>query len=304
MLVVLFFFLKDGDRIWAFFMRPFQRRAPRARPTRRRHEREGARRLRPRHGDRRAVDAVAIGIGLAILQVPLALPLSVIVFLGSFIPLVGATVAGILAALVALVANGPVVALIVVAIVIAVNQLEGDLLQPVVMAQSLKLHPLVILIALTAGTILGGIIGAVLAVPLTAVGWAIIKVWDGPDPSIDERKSLRRRRQRIRMPPRTPRSSRRAPPAEPRSPDVATTVRSAPMFTAATVSYAANCALGASVALRLIDTRNVRWVHHALYIATFALAAGAMSSASVGEPAPGQPRGGRARSRQPPCRSR
>ena len=115
-------------------------------------------------------------------------------FLTAFIPLVGATVAGILAALVALVANGPVVALIVIAIVIVVNQLEGDLLQPVVMAQSLKLHPLVILIALTAGTILAGIIGAVLAVPLTAVGWAIIKVWDGPDPSIDERKSLRRRR--------------------------------------------------------------------------------------------------------------
>ena len=101
---------------------------------------------------------------------PLALPLAVIRFLTAFIPLVGATVAGILAALVALVANGPVVALIVIAIVIVVNQLEGDLLQPVVMAQSLKLHPLVILIALTAGTILAGIIGAVLAVPLATAG--------------------------------------------------------------------------------------------------------------------------------------
>ena len=180
-----------------------------------------------------------------ILQVPLALPLAVIVFLASFIPIVGATVAGILAALVALVANGPVVALIVVAIVIVVNQLEGDLLQPVVMAQSLKLHPLVILIALTAGTILGGIVGAVLAVPLAAVGWAIIKVWDGPDPSIDERKPLRRRREsafgchlagraarrRLRR-----RNARRLTCARP------------PLFAAATVSYAANCALGASVA--------------------------------------------------------
>jgi predicted PurR-regulated permease PerM len=143
------------------------------------------------------VDAVGIGIGLAILQVPLALPLAVIVFLGAFIPLVGATVAGILAALVALVANGPLVALIVVAIVIVVNQVEGDFLQPVVMAQSLKLHPLVILIALTAGTIVGGIVGAVLAVPFAAVGWAIIKVWDGPDPSIDQRKPLRRRRKEV-----------------------------------------------------------------------------------------------------------
>ena len=197
MLVVLFFFLKDGDRIWAFFMRPFQgARLERGR-------RVGTTSVKVFGGYIRGtaivglVDAVVIGLGLVILQVPLALPLAVIVFLGSFIPLVGATVAGILAALVALVANGPIVALIVVAIVILVNQLEGDLLQPVVMAQSLKLHPLVILIALTAGTILAGIVGAVLAVPLAAVGWAIIKVWDAPDPSIDERRPLRLRRRRV-----------------------------------------------------------------------------------------------------------
>ena len=194
MVVVLFFFLKDGDRIWAFFLRPVRgARLERGR-------RVGVTSVKVLGGYVRGtaivafVDAFFIGLGLVILQVPLALPLAVIVFLTSFIPLVGATIAGILAALVALVANGPVVALIVVGIVILVNQLEGDLLQPVVMAQSLKLHPLVILIALTAGTIVGGIAGAVLAVPLTALGWAIIKVWDGPDPSIDERKQLRRKR--------------------------------------------------------------------------------------------------------------
>jgi len=209
--VVGFFLLKDGDRIWAFFMRPFEgERLARGR-------RIGETSVKVLGGYVRGtaiiafVDAAAIGIGLAILQVPLALPLAVIVFLGAFIPLIGATVAGILAALVALVANGPFVALIVVAIVIAVNQIEGDLLQPVVMAQSLKLHPLVILVALTAGTILGGIIGAVLAVPITAVGWAIIKVWDHPDPSIDARKRLaRRRRERsgaIRDPESAPRDS-------------------------------------------------------------------------------------------------
>lgn len=192
-LIVLFFFLKDGDKIWAFFLRPFHgARLERGR-------RIGTTSVKVLGGYVRGtaivafVDAAGIGIALAILQVPLALPLAVIVFLGAFIPLVGATVAGILAALVALVANGPVIALIVVAVVIAVNQLEGDLLQPVVMAQSLKLHPLVILVALTAGTILGGITGAVLAVPITAVGWAIIKVWDRPDPSLDERRPLRRR---------------------------------------------------------------------------------------------------------------
>lgn len=198
MLVVLFFFLKDGDRIWAFFMRPFRgERLERGR-------RVGTTSVKVLGGYIRGtaivafVDAFFIGLGLAILQVPLALPLAVIVFLTAFIPLVGATVAGILAALVALVANGPVVALIVVAIVIVVNQLEGDLLQPVVMAQSLKLHPLVILIALTGGTILGGIVGAVLAVPLVALGWAIVKVWDGEDPSIDERKQLKLRRRRVK----------------------------------------------------------------------------------------------------------
>ncbi|MBM7503855.1 AI-2E family transporter [Agromyces aurantiacus] len=196
MLVVLFFFLKDGDRIWEFFLRPYRgARLERGR-------RIGVTGVKVLGGYIRGtaivafVDAFFIGLGLVILQVPLALPLAVIVFLTSFIPIVGATIAGILAALVALVANGPVVALIVVAIVIVVNQLEGDLLQPVVMAQSLKLHPLVILIALTAGSLLAGVAGAVLAVPLTAVGWAIIKVWDHPDPSLDERKSYRLRRRR------------------------------------------------------------------------------------------------------------
>ena len=194
MFVMLFFFLKDGDVIWAFFLRPFRGR------DLERGRRVGVTSVKVLGGYVRGtaivafVDALFIGIGLAILQVPLALPLGVLVFLASFIPIVGATITGILAALVALVANGPIVALIVIAIVIGVNQLEGNFLQPVVMAQSLKLHPLVILIALTAGSVLAGIVGAVLAVPIAAVTWAIIKVWDGPDPSIDARKSFRRRR--------------------------------------------------------------------------------------------------------------
>ena len=111
----------------------------------------------------------------------LALPLTVSVFVGSFIPRDGATAAGVLAALIALVANGPVVALIVVVVIIAVNQIEGNFLQPVVMGKSLSIHGLVILLALTAGTILAGIIGAILAVPLAAVAWAIVKVWTGED---------------------------------------------------------------------------------------------------------------------------
>jgi predicted PurR-regulated permease PerM len=186
MVVILFFFLKDGARIWNFLLRPFSReREARLR-------RVGKRTLEVLGGYVRGtamvalVDTVAIGAALLIMQVPLAIPLAIIVFIGAFVPLVGATVAGILAALVALVANGPVVALIVVAVVIAVNQLEGDLLQPVVMGKSLQLHALVILMALTAGTILAGIIGAVLAVPLTAVAWAIIQVWTAEDPHLQD----------------------------------------------------------------------------------------------------------------------
>lgn len=179
MIVVLFFFLKDGPKIWEFLLRPF----------------EGAQYARARRiGDKTvdtlggyirgtatvaAVDAIGIGLGLFILQVPLALPLSVIVFLTAFIPLVGATLAGTLAALVALVANGPLAAVIVIGVVILVNQLEGNFLQPVVMGRSLKLHALVILLALTAGTVIGGIVGAVLSVPLAAVAWGIINVWNG-----------------------------------------------------------------------------------------------------------------------------
>jgi predicted PurR-regulated permease PerM len=186
MVVILFFFLKDGAKIWNFFLRPFSgRREAKLR-------RVGSRTLEVLGGYVRGTaivalaDAVVIGAALLILQVPLAFPLAIIIFITAFIPLVGATVAGILAALVALVANGPVVALIVVAVVVAVNQLEGDLLQPIVMGKSLQLHALVILMALTAGTILAGIIGAVLSVPLAAVIWAIIQVWTAEDPHLPD----------------------------------------------------------------------------------------------------------------------
>ncbi|GEK86654.1 AI-2E family transporter [Microbacterium aerolatum] len=180
MVTVLFFFLKDGPQMWEFLLRPFH----------------GQNYVRARRvGDKTvstlgsyvrgtatvaAVDAVGILIGLLILQVPLAIPLAVLVFLLAFIPIVGATVAGILAALVALVANGWVNALIVVGIVVLVNQLEGNFLQPFLMGRSMRLHAFVILVALTVGTVLGGIVGAVLAVPITAALWGVIKVWDGP----------------------------------------------------------------------------------------------------------------------------
>jgi putative heme transporter len=202
--VLLYYFLQDGDRMWSFFLRPFrgERLA--------RGQRIGATTVHTLGGYVRgtalvaAVDAIVIGAALVILQVPLAIPLTIIVFIGAFIPIVGATIAGVLAALIGLVTNGLTVAIIIGAVVILVNQLEGNLLQPVVMAQSVKLHPLVILVALTAGTILAGILGAVLAVPITAVAWQIVKTWDQdtvapPLPPPVPPTPVRRRRRRPRI---------------------------------------------------------------------------------------------------------
>ncbi len=177
--VMLFFFLKDGPEIWEFFLRPFRGN------DYERAKRIGRNAVVTLGGYARgtaiiaAVDAIGIGIGLFILKVPLAIPLTVIIFLTAFIPLIGAVAASGLAALVALVANGPVTALIVIGIAVVVNQLEGNLLQPVVMSRSVNLHALAILVALTAGTILGGIVGALLAVPIAAVVWRIVSVWNG-----------------------------------------------------------------------------------------------------------------------------
>ncbi|RUR03047.1 AI-2E family transporter [Labedella endophytica] len=179
LIVLLFFFLKDGPKIWAFMLRPFEgSQYDRAR-------RIGDKAVTTLGGYVRgtaavaAVDAIGIGLVLFFLGVPLYLPLAVIVFVLAFIPLVGATLAGALAVLVALVANDPITAVWVLVAVVAVNQLEGNFLQPILMGRSLKLHPLVILVALTAGTILGGIVGAVLSVPIAAVAWGVISVWNG-----------------------------------------------------------------------------------------------------------------------------
>jgi predicted PurR-regulated permease PerM len=119
------------------------------------------------------VDAVFIGIGLAIVGVPLVVPLAFLTFVAAFLPLVGAFVAGALAALVALVTKGLTAALIVVAITVAVQQLEGHLLAPLLLGRAVALHPVVIILALAAGSILGGIIGAFLAVPIAAVVTAV-----------------------------------------------------------------------------------------------------------------------------------
>ncbi|MGE2726091.1 AI-2E family transporter [Mycolicibacterium pulveris] len=115
------------------------------------------------------IDAVFIGAGLLILGVPLAPALAVLTFIGAFVPFVGAFVAGALAVLIALVANGFVNALLVLAVIIAVQQIEGNVLQPFLQSRVMKLHAAVVLLAVTAGGALFGIIGAFLAVPTTAM---------------------------------------------------------------------------------------------------------------------------------------
>jgi putative heme transporter len=128
------------------------------------------------------VDGVFIGIGLAVLGVPLVVPLAFLTFVAAFLPLVGAFIAGALAALVALVTNGLTTALLVVGLTVLVQQLEGHLLAPLLLGRAVALHPVVIILALAAGAILGGIIGAFLAVPIAAVVTAVGTYLRGDEP--------------------------------------------------------------------------------------------------------------------------
>jgi putative heme transporter len=172
-LFLTFFFVKDSERFTRWILDfAGDRRAP--------HLREiGRRSATAVNGYLRGqatvglVDAVFIGIGLAIVGVPLVVPLAFLTFVAAFLPLVGAFVAGALAALVALVTKGFTAALIVVGITVLVQQLEGHLLAPLLLGRAVALHPVVIILALAAGAILGGIIGAFLAVPIAAVVTAV-----------------------------------------------------------------------------------------------------------------------------------
>ena len=122
-----------------------------------------------------AIDAVGIGIGAAILGVPLAIPLGVLVFLGSFIPVIGALLSGAVAVLLALVALGPVQALIMIGIVLLVQQLESHILQPLIMGKAVSLHPLAVIFAVAGGSMIFGATGALFAVPVLAVVNSVVR---------------------------------------------------------------------------------------------------------------------------------
>ena len=114
------------------------------------------------------IDAVGIGLGAFLLQVPLAIPIAVLVFLGSFVPLVGAILTGTVAVFIALVYNGPWIALAMLAVVLAVQQIEGHVLQPLLMGSAVKVHPLAVVMVVAGGSMIAGIPGALFAVPLAA----------------------------------------------------------------------------------------------------------------------------------------
>lgn len=141
------------------------------------------------------VDAVGIGVGAAILGVPLPVPIAILVFLGSFIPFLGAIATGALATFIALVYNGPINALAMLGVVILVQQVESHILQPLIMGTAVRVHPLGVVLAVSTGALVAGIPGALFAVPLAASANAIVntlvrKEWD---PSFDPVADFHRR---------------------------------------------------------------------------------------------------------------
>lgn len=135
-----------------------------------------------------ATNATLVGLALLALRVPLALPLALLTFFAAFIPLIGSPIALFVATLVALAARGPVIAVLVLALIVVIGQIEGHLLQPMVMSRAVNVHPLAVALTVAAGTVLAGVIGAVVAVPMVAVTWT---VWNTLKPQSSQ---LERRR--------------------------------------------------------------------------------------------------------------
>jgi len=182
-LLVAFFYLKDGDRAYQGLLQ----RVPN--PDRTRRGLEAA--WRTLSGYIRGlaivglVDAVFIGIGLAIVGTPLVLPLMLLVFIGGFFPIIGAFISGLFAVAVSLVSGGVADALIILAVVVGVQQFEGNVLHPIVFKKALSLHPLLILLSIGVGSVAFGIVGAFLAVPLTGMAIAVHQaISEDPESSV------------------------------------------------------------------------------------------------------------------------
>jgi predicted PurR-regulated permease PerM len=185
-IVITFFFVKDGDKIGRWMVGLFA-------PERADEMRELGRRSWDALGGyirgtavNGVVNGSVMGVTLVVVGVPLALPLAFLTFVGAFIPIVGAIVTGVLAALIALVAKGGVAALVVLGATILVHNLEGYLVGPFVLGRAVHLHPVAVLLALTTGTILAGALGAFLAVPVLSILLAVIGYYRSEDPAVVE----------------------------------------------------------------------------------------------------------------------
>lgn len=184
LLIIVFctiFFLVDGRRIWSWIIGLLPRH------VRERSHQAGRRGLVTLASYVRTqilvafIDALGIGLGAFAIGLPLAIPMGVLVFLGSFIPFIGAIVTGIIAILVALVVKGWVMALVMMGIVLLVQQLESHVLQPFLMGRAVSLHPVAVLLVVLAGSLLAGIVGALFAVPLVAVINTVVLYFHGHD---------------------------------------------------------------------------------------------------------------------------
>ncbi|MFF4381411.1 AI-2E family transporter [Kitasatospora sp. NPDC001547] len=168
------FFLHSGDRMWSWAQDQLPVRTGSA------WDRVGRAAWRTFAGYTRGVlivaasNAVLVGIALAVLRVPLVMPLMVLEFVATLVPLVGSPIALAIASVVALAARGPVVALLVLALIVVIGQIEGHLLHPLVLGWSVRIHPVVIAVSVAGGAVLAGVLGAVVAVPVVAVGWAVL----------------------------------------------------------------------------------------------------------------------------------
>nr|WP_232017187.1 AI-2E family transporter [Gordonia insulae] len=186
---LLIFFLYGGGQIWTFVTKVVPH------GTRGRVRAAGTAGFGTLVGYVRAtvavafVDALGIGVGLAILGVPLALPLASLVFLGAFIPIVGALATGTLAVMVALVTQGWIAAVIALAIVVGVMQLESHVLQPFLLGRSVRLHPVAVVLGIAAGIVSAGIVGGLLAVPIIAFGNTAVRHLSGSAASARRRQA-------------------------------------------------------------------------------------------------------------------
>ncbi|MEV6948128.1 AI-2E family transporter [Streptomyces sp. NPDC051172] len=174
------FFIHSGDRMWSWFQGGLPWRARDA------FGRAGGAAWRTFAGYTRgivivaATNALLVGIALFVLRVPLALPLTLLEFFAAFVPLVGSPIALGVATVVALASRGPVIAIVVLALIVVVGQIEGHVLHPLVMSWAVRLHPVVVAVSVIAGAVLAGVVGAVVAVPMVSVAWAVGMELRGP----------------------------------------------------------------------------------------------------------------------------